>query len=103
MVIKTDFNWIEINILIGIKNCENLKEITINDIVKQIKITRNHPNFYRVLRYLIKEDIVTLTKVIGVTKFFKISYIKLRDLLDEQEKINSLVNNYIKKDYHFDW
>lgn len=103
MVIKKDFNWIEIKILIGIKNCENLKEITINEITKQICISRNHPIFYRVINYLISENIMVLTKVIGTTKFFKIDYKKIRDLLDEQDRINDLVTKYIKKDHHFDW
>jgi hypothetical protein len=101
--VKTDFTWNEIKILIGIKNCENLKEITINDIAKQIRINRNHPNFYKVLSYIINEEIMVLIRVIGTTKFFRINYKKIKDLIDEQERINQLVTTYIKKDHHFDW
>ncbi len=101
--VKKDFTWTEINILIGIKNCENLKEITIGDITKQICVTRNHPKLYKVLNYLIKDNIMVLVKVIGTTKIFTLNYKKIRDLLDEQDKINDLVNKYIKKDHHFDW
>ena len=101
--IKRDFTWADINILIGIKNCEKLKETTINEIAREIQITRNHPNFYKILNYLIKENIIVLTKTIGTTKIFTINYKKIRDLLDEQDKINNLVDKYIKKDHHFDW
>jgi hypothetical protein len=103
MVIKTDFSWSEITIIVNLKNCENLKEITINDIVRQCCISRNHPSFYKVLNHLIDENIMVLVKVIGTTKFFKIDYKKVRDLLDEQDKVNELVTKYIKKDHSFDW
>jgi hypothetical protein len=52
---------------------------------------------------LIDENIMVLVKVIGTTKFFKIDYKKVRDLLDEQDKVNELVTKYIKKDHSFDW
>jgi hypothetical protein len=102
-MVKTDFSWSEIKILIGIKNCENLKEITINDIAKQVKVNRNHPNFYKVLNCLINEEIMVMVKVIGTTKFFKISYKQIVALLDEQDRINDLVSNYINKDHIFEW
>jgi hypothetical protein len=101
--VKTDFNWTEINILINIKNCENLKEITINDIIKQSNIRRNHPNFCKVMKYLIEKNMIVLIKTIGTTKIFKINYKQIRDLLDEQKLINNLVTKYIEKDHHFDW
>ena len=102
-MVKKDFNWIEINILIGVKNCPNLKETTINDISKQLNINKSHPYLYKVLSYLIDTKVMVLTKVIGSVKFFKIDYKEIRDLIDEQDRINDLVNKYIKKDHHFDW
>lgn len=102
-MVKKDFNWVEINILIGIKNCPNLKEITINDIAHNLQISKSHPYLYKVLSYLIDEKIMVLTKVIGSVKIFKIDYKDMRDLIDEQDRINDLVNKYIKKDHHFDW
>jgi len=102
-MVKKDFNWIEINILIGIKNCPNLKEITINDIAHQLKMNKSHPYLYRVLAYLIDERIMILKKVIGSVKIFSVDYEKVKDLLDEQERINELINKYLKIDHIFDW
>ena len=89
--------------LVGIKNCEIPKEITINEIAKNIGINRNHPIFYRVLNYLIDNEMMVLVRVIGTTKFFKIRYNKIKDLLDEQERINYLIAGYINKDHIFEW
>lgn len=103
MVLKTDFNWVEINILIGIKNCNKLDRITINKITEQLCINRSHPNLQKVMKYLIDEKIMSIIEIIGPVKIFEINYKRIRDLLDEQTRINDLVTKYIKKDHHFDW
>ena len=103
MVIKRDFTWTEIGILIGIKNCDNLKDITVNKMVGQIKINRSHPLFYNVLSYLLQNNLVTIDKVVGNVRLFEIDGKGIRDLLDEQILINKLINDYLKRDHHFIW
>lgn len=99
----TDFSWEEIKIIIKIKNLINHKETTISNIAKDIQISITHPYLYKILRYLMDKEAIVVNKIIGNTKLLKINYKKIKNVLDEQEEINFMVDNYISKDHKFLW
>jgi len=103
MEIKRDFTWSEIQILVLIKNCYRIKDLTITTLAKNINISVNNPKYYIVLRYLFDSEAIVVVRIIGRTKFLKINYKLIKNILDEQERINFLVNNYLETDHRFFW
>lgn len=99
--IKTDFTYQECRIMtrILIFN-ENSSDLTLSKIASNAKLNMSDPRFYKIIKYLFDNEIITLNDPVKKTYF--IHQKKLRDVIDEQEVINE-ITDYLKIYHYFTW
>jgi hypothetical protein len=87
--IKTDFSLAECKMMLKILNSENDKRMTMTKLSKLINVSIFNPSYCEVKKYLLDNNILEVIERIGSTKIIKINYKKLRDLIDEQQIVNT--------------
>ena len=65
-------------------------ELSMTEIAKFVKISNQHPYFIEVIKFLIKSEVIEVTREVGKTKLIKFNKKKL---------LSEIVNNIIY--YHF--
>lgn len=103
MGVKTDFTTAEIRILVGILNARNSPSLNLATLARMIGTNPANPPYISVVKYLLNAGILEQVGTIGSSKIIKIHHRPLCDLLDEQNLVTFLVDNYIARWHLFSW
>lgn len=95
---EEDFNFRDLRILIDMY-MKDVVEFNATDLADTIEISKHHPNYLKILNFLKLNNIIELKEVIGATKIYKLHRKKLKDLIDEQN-IVQYVMDYLNKAGH---
>jgi len=74
------------------------KEFSTVELAKLVDMKITHPYFQQILKLLLNNGIIFMTKEIGRMRFYKIQRTKLRDFIDELPVVNLLFDYF--KSYH---
>jgi predicted transcriptional regulator len=99
--IKRDFSHTEVEMLMKLLDIKNRQLMCLSDIAKEMNISVSSPYFAKILKYLIENQMLEVTKF-GRTKLVKINHSKITDLIDEQE-ICIYWFEYFKKHHVVAW
>ena len=97
--LKRDFSHSEMVILIKIINLPQKKSITRAQMARAIKVSNYESRFSNIIKYLKKIKVIEEVEEIGNNHLLRINEDLLKHFIDEQNILNFIVDNYIKK-YH---
>lgn len=99
-----DYTYSECIMLINILNIpKNKVLLTSTLIAEKISVHNSDERFVKVMKCLKEKHIIEETGRSGNSIFLNINDVPLRNFIDEQNEINWLVDNYIKKHHNFRW
>src|SRR5258708_2422774 len=101
--VKTDFSPAECIALINLCNCDSRRARTWTAICRELNVNTSHPIYRKMLAHLLQVGIVHVEAVDGSRKLLKIRQRRLRDLIDEANHINFLLDEYLARYHEFVW